>query len=643
MFDVFLAVVLLALLVAIVVVSRSLTTSALLVSLGIGVSGVALQFASSAGLSVTLATSQWWLLATLLAIVAAAIVLRRRSPQPYVKSAFYLLLGTSVAVALLAVATRFLAPGAPGPLTGVGYLITRTGAEDNAKWLNAAAELAGGTPVDSWANVGGPLLLLLTLSATLISAFSQLLYGGINEVAVSAGSLILSEWLLVVLSPLAVAPLVEARLRTVDGWRRIPWPYLLLSVAIAVSGVTVLLNLGHLTLQYTILTFTLWVGVFMVSRTVQHARLLATFAVITTAEVWFPINVLTVGLMLAVVVWAIRGIIRNNDRPARYASLAGIVVLLVLMWGFLSSSILYALGIGTSSGTAMGTGGSAHGVVASIIPALLPLFASPGGTEIVSAIVGAMTVVAVLGAYLMLRRPQQAGWSSLVPFAPVAAMTLYAILITFADFWAVGDGPGYATNKLTYAITIPILVCAAPIALLHFDRAEKVMTPLRWLALGGVVALLVLDSLLPRAIIQFKPSIWPSTAGDPQPYWWPGEVRPTADQPLTSNPIGCIYLPPGAEKPSVLFNGQRAYSCTRLLTGVAGQDVPAASVVQWTLDEWLQNESMWDKYHRYFELLTPETRARTLILLDNDSKVVGVESIQSLLDRYPAQPLAATS
>ena len=115
-------------------------------------------------------------------------------------------------------------------------------------------------------------------------------------------------------------------------------------------------------------------------------------------------------------------------------------------------------------------------------------------------------------------------------------------------------------------------------------------------------------------------------------------MRPTADQPLTSNPIGCIYLPQGAERPSVLTDGQRAYSCTRLLTGVAGQSGPAAGIVSWTLDEWLSNESQWDHYQPYFAQMTPEARSRTLILLDDDSRVVGIASLQSLMDRYPAVP-----
>jgi hypothetical protein len=214
--------------------------------------------------------------------------------------------------------------------------------------------------------------------------------------------------------------------------------------------------------------------------------------------------------------------------------------------------------------------------------------------------------------------------------------------VTLADFWAVGKGPGYASNKLTFAVAIPALAATLPVALLALDRTDRRMTALRWFALGGVVMLLVLDTFLPRALLQFKPGLWPSTSADPQPYWWPAEVRPTSDQPLTDNPIGCVYLPQGAERPSVLQNGPRAYSCTRLLTGIAGQDVPAAGIVQWTLDEWLSNESLWDHYQPYFNQMTQEARDRRLILLDADSRVIGIDSLQSLMNRYPAAATPVT-
>jgi hypothetical protein len=139
-------------------------------------------------------------------------------------------------------------------------------------------------------------------------------------------------------------------------------------------------------------------------------------------------------------------------------------------------------------------------------------------------------------------------------------------------------------------------------------------------------------------MVQIKPALWPTATGDPAPYWWPAEVKATGDQPLSSNPIGCVYLPQGAERPSVLQDGPRAYSCTRILTGLSGQDVAAAGLVQWQLDEWLQNESNWDHFHAYLSQMSDEVRSKPIIILDNDSKVIGIEPLQTLLERYPPKP-----
>lgn len=622
-----------ALLVAILVVLRSPAAMAVLTAVGIGLSGATLQFMGISGFNVTLPILQWWLGATFALILVAAIASRRRWPQRPNRTSLVLVLGSSAGIALLFVISRLLAPGSPGPLSSVGHLVTLSSAEDNAKWLNAAAELASGVTVDAWASVGGPLLLLLTLAATLIGSVSQVLFGGVNEVAVSAGTPLLGEMLLIVIAPFAMGPVIEGRFRRVPAEKAstVPWPILLLGVSVLVTALILLLNYGHLTLQFTIIVLTLWTTTFISWRRSQASLILSSIAVITAAEVWFPLNLVAVALLLGFLTLGIAGLVSRRRLAASGALVASALVLSVLMWDFLRSSISYSLGLdGTAA--AAGASGAARGIVALAVPSL-PLFSQPGGTEVVTAIFGTLTVLSVIGALLLLRSGSDRHY--VFRFTPIILLVVYTLLVTLADFWAVGKGPGYATNKLTFAVAIPILAATLPVAMLALDRGERRMTSLRWFALGGVVMLLMLDTFLPRALVQLKPNLWPPTSGDPQPYWWPAEVRATGDQPLASNPIGCVYLPQGAERPSVLTDGQRAYSCTRLLTGLAGQNVPDAGLVQWTIDEWLGNESLWDRYHQYFNQMTPEARQRQVILLDNDSRVVGIESLQTLLDRYP--------
>ena len=145
MIDVVFAVAFAALLIATLVVLRSAAAAAILIAAGVGLSGVILQFAGISGLDATLRTVQVWLLVTFVVILAVAVLGRRRSPvRAMSRTSALLVLGSSAAVAVLLLVTRMLAPGAPGPLTAVGYLISRSSAQDNAKWPTPAAELASG-------------------------------------------------------------------------------------------------------------------------------------------------------------------------------------------------------------------------------------------------------------------------------------------------------------------------------------------------------------------------------------------------------------------------------------------------------------------------------------------------------------------
>jgi hypothetical protein len=247
-----------------------------------------------------------------------------------------------------------------------------------------------------------------------------------------------------------------------------------------------------------------------------------------------------------------------------------------------------------------------------------------------------LLAVSIIGAVILRDGDRRLSLRAVVPYLPIIALLGYAALISTADFWAVGDGPNYASLKMVYAAGVPALVTTLPFALLALNRPAVGMTMLRWAAVVIVIALLTFDTLFPRAAMQLKPGLWPSTAG--APYWGPAEVQATANQPLSGNPIGCIVLPQGAEKPTVLPNGQSMYACTRLLTGVAGLDVPAAGFVKWQLDEWLQNTSLWDHYHQYLEQLDPSVLSRRVIVLDADKRVIGLETLGGLLERFPAQP-----
>ncbi len=617
MIDLALAATFIGLLVMSLIVARSIAAFSVVVLTTAAFLGTAIQFIAVGWRSFTLRELQIIVLVGLVAVLIGSVLMGRRSQRS--RRGLLVIVGSSLAIALAFLVTRALAPGNPGILSGVGYLFSRPGAEDNAKWLNATAQLAQGAPVDTWANVGGPLLLLFTLCATFISALSVLLYGGVNQVAVAADTVLLAEHLLVILAPFALAPLIEMRIRRKKG-PLVPLPILLLSVVVILATVAWPLEFGHVTLQFVLLAFTLWAALFLVPNASVTLRAIASLGVALSAMVWFPIAPLSIAVLILVAVWAVL--------KRTWWLLAAAVVSAILLAEYLFSAIRFSIGSPVAAPAVSGGGIGGVGVSDGV----LPLFDSPGGTAEASTLILILTAVSVIGAVFFFVRRGAPRRRIAVHFAPVILLGGYAWLITVVDFWAVGAGPNYASLKVVYATLMPILATTIVLALLTIEPDVSGMSPLRWAAVGSVVVVLTLDPFISRIAAQMRPELWPGTADFP--FWAPAEVRATGDQRLSQSPIACVYLPPGSEKPTALPFGQRAYSCSRLLTGLAGLSSEANAVVQWQLKEWLNNASLWDQEYPFFTLLDPDVRSRPVILLDRNDNVIGIEPFERLFTRY---------
>ena len=628
MLEIALPLAMLGLLVAGVVAARSNVIGASVTAAGFGISGALLQFVAVRGWDVSWRVAQVWLLGTLIAIFAVSLLVgRRRMPVEHARSWPWILSGGA---ALVFLASRALAPLDPAPLSSVGYLVTRIAAEDNAKWVNASARLIGDAPVDTWANVGGPLVLVLTLAGSIIAGISQLLYGGVNEVAVAAGAPVMAEHMLVIAAPFALTPLLVGRFLIRGGKRSVPVSVFVVMAILLMAINTVLLAIGHLTFQYAILILTLWLATFIRSVQGVPLRTLSSLAVVTLAMVWFPLAPISVAVIASGFVVGVYFLLQRDARRRLGVALLGLFgVAAVLLVEFLFSSISWSLGLTASSASHTGGG---FGVSALTLPTF-PLFSDPGGSEELTPTLIALCTFGVLGALFAFSSSGMSARGILIRFAPIGLLATFAGTVAILDFWAVGDGPGYGSLKVAFGTLIPILLVTVPLAILAVTSSDSNGRVMRFGILGVIVVLLSLDTLIPRAVLQTKPSLWPSTASSP--YWAPAEVRPTGEQPLDRNPIGCVFAPPGAEVPSALPSGQLAYACSRMLSGVAGMGREAAVIVDWELTEWRQNRSLWDEYYVYFTQLPESTRSRTLILMNEDQQVVGLDSLEGLLNRFP--------
>jgi hypothetical protein len=525
-------------------------------------------------------------------------------------------------------------------LRPVSFLIGNGVAEDNAKWLDFSSQWASGAPIEQAVPLGGPLALLLTFIGTAMAVLSQVTLGGFNEVAVAANTIVYGEYAMVALVLFALAPLAETRIHG----SRLPAPAIWLGMAVLAAATLVVIKFGHLTLQFTILVVSLWSATFLSGIRMRRARLITSLAVAASMTVWLPLNVVAIVVCFG---WLVVLVGRGLRGGAGSFDLVGLAMILIVSLGIFQpvvSSVTYTLGASATFTSPMGAGA---GVTASFAAALVdsPLFAASGGTEAASILLSVLAGVSVLSAAAYLVPGAGPLRTSLIRrFIPIGVISTISLIIYVLDFWTTGGGPNYGSMKFSFMVVIAALATTLPLALVSLDASSGArMTQLRWIGAGVVVALLMIDSLLPRAIAQARPQLWSppipfnNTSGS---YWWPADVNDSSVQTIASNPVACVYLPPGASVPSAivpsgLSDAQRVYACSRLLAGLSGMDTAAQPIVEWLRREWLTNTPAWDPSYEALIGLDPEVLGKNVILLDEGSNVVGVETLSSLLERFP--------
>ena len=630
--------------------TRSLAWVVVAVAGSGAVFGAGINFAIDRGWDFTRVELQILVVIMLALVAVAAWFTRFRGDQRVRSQAFRVWLPILVLVAIFLIITMrwteefaFLRP--------VSFLIGHGVAEDNAKWLDFTAQWASGSGIEQPVPMGGPLQLYMTFVGTLMSVISQVALGGVNEVAVAANAVIYGEFMLVMLMPLVFATLAEARFADKPAFGqehergRIPTAALWLGMVTLSALALVVMAYGHLTLQFTFLAGGLWAATFLAASRVPRARLLTSLAAAASMTVWLPLNVIAIIIVTSwVVVYVVR-LVRLGARALdwRGVALLGLVSLGVFQPVYSSMYYLVFASAGTSMGPLALGGGIPTGV-----PQLADsiLFAATGGTEQAGPILVMAALASTIAAYLVVTwQPTRRRMEPYVRFAPLGAFTGIAISIFLLDLWATGDGPHYGSMKFSFMTAGLALAVTLPVALLAVDgRRVGVMTAGRWIGLFGVLMLLSVDSVLPRAVAQARPSMWspPIPFSNPASYWWPAEVNGTGVQPISASPVACVYLPEGspvptAIVPSGLSDPQRVYACTRQLAGLAGLDAEAQPLVDWLRREWFSNTPAWSPVYDVFATLPDEVLDRPVILLDDGSNVKGIESLRSLLARYPKE------
>jgi len=614
-------------------VSRSLLFVTVWLGLGIGVAGNLVQGSIALGLSWNVRGLQ----VLVLAVMASVLVLGRRRRSSSSSASLARQVVTIVVPALVVggylIAMRLLAPDSPGPLSAVGYLINHPQAEDNAKWLHLAAQLADGRSVEFSGYAGGPLLLVMAVMAALISVLSLVLLGGVNEVAVAANTVVGTQFLLIALVPFAFAVFAEKKL-TLPGRGGVrafvPAVVVWASMLVVVLASSIITSYGHLSLQFTFLALVGWAAVFVMTKS-RWLRLATSLTVVTTASVWLPMTAVALVLAVLLLVWVVR--------RRWWLGLGAVLVTVLVAWDALFSSTLYLLGIDVRSIPVVGavvSSVSGYGDAVDLGPgpagevlATAHLFRAPGATEIATPLLGALGVVVLLAAVWVMSRRGPVGWK----FAPVLVLGGYAAFIAVMDSVTTASSPNYSLNKSLFALVIVAIAAYLPIAVMALDAPAVRMTALRWAAVGGVVAVLMVDTLLPRALSALSPLLWPSIDSSAPAYWSAAEVRDQGSQPLSSVPVACMFAPPTSEVPTALPLGQESYSCTRLLVGLTGLEGSMRGTPILLQTDWFSQRSNWDELS---ELVAGDAEAnpgRSVILMNPSGGLAGIAQLEEIVGR----------
>ena len=174
-----------------------------------------------------------------------------------------------------------------------------------------------------------------------------------------------------------------------------------------------------------------------------------------------------------------------------------------------------------------------------------------------------------------------------------------------------------------------------PLVLLAIDADSSGMSILRWAGAAAVVVILLVDSLLPRAISALTPLLWTGIDSSAPVYWFGAEVNGTGSQPLADSPIACVFTPPDSSQPTALPLGQESYSCSRILIGLSGQEGDANLITQWLLTDWQNQSQNWDIFRDSIETNVPELLSRPVIVMRRDGGLAGYSTLGELIERNP--------
>jgi len=474
-------------------------------------------------------------------------------------------------------------------------------AEDNAKWLNVAAELVSGDQL-AIPGVGGICVVLFAIVASFYRSIAPILNLSSSEVSIVVSTVVSSYLLLIVLSPLTLVSHRREGTSLVRQLLQDIFPSLFL-----VAALVRLMQLGHfvsiLFVLFGVTFFNCGLNLGQSRSNSIHSKI--DFLIIMTAfcSLWLPFQIATFFAGLATVGVLIRYLIQLN--VGQYPKiLIGKVVL--VFFGSVSVSVhalSYVLGDTTSDSNRVND-----------------LFSAGGGTASYSFFERILLLFLLL---LFLFFSRQNSWTIFT----LNIFFIAGLSVSLLDYLVTG-GLHYGSQKLEYlqiSILLPCLLGPAiSLAIKYFGSS---MPALRTVSVVTCASFLALHSGSFGTWVDLaRSTTWPSSSSDVGQDW---QSTLSANEPdgqaLTETPITCgIEFAPN----DLLSLDYNTYLCTRILHSVAGlENRDSNSLITWQL----RGDA--EKSIQFLSRLPDLIKDRKILVLNPDYSVRRLETIRSYLDR----------
>lgn len=470
----------------------------------------------------------------------------------------------SLVVAGVLIVSRLLALNANSLLfTGAGRLAY---AEDNAKWLNFSANLAQSNLLNFKDGTTGGLAVLLVICGAFVWLISQLALGGVNVAGISIATVIGLHSFLMVISPLALAPIVtrffprDAGRAASRDKKKIFGVYagLAASSLLIVVAFGAVSTFGHLSLEVVMLQLIFWLSATVMLWNSQRDLLLVTLIGASTGLVWLPLPPLAVAIAIGAIIVAIARLWRVRERRNVFIMVGTVIICAAITW--LTTPEVQYLSATTQTSTST------------------DLVFAEGATMAPRRYEVLLLAIALVGAVLYL-------WVDRAKLAVRNAWQLYPFVLLFGfsgavllyDFVIARDGwPHYGARKLSYLVFV---VCTAVLLPIAVQGYQRIMRNRNFLAIIAVVASLVLifqsRTMNQISYYTFKSEAWTGfekryVEGELLRNYWPEQVNPGnhVETSVDTYPIACVQVEDGIIQPGI----NDAYFCTRFLLSLHGAE-----------------------------------------------------------------------